>query len=382
MNIGVNARMLLQGTKEGITRYIYETVKRMVLNHPEDQFFFFFDRPFDQRYLVANNITPVILGPATRHPFLWYFWFELRLPAALKKYNIDVLYSGDGFLSMKTKVPTVMVSHDLAFEFREGWGKRSNELYLRKWSGKFHKRADKIIAVSKTTKLDIEGRYGIPPDKIVVAYNATTEGFAPASEKEKKQTRKKFSSYCPYFIYLGSIHPRKNIARVILGFENFKKNTRSNFKLLLVGRMAWKTARVEKAIKNSPYASDIIHYGKLKKDDVRLLLASANALVYVSLLEGFGIPILEAFSSGTPVITSSKSSMPEVAGMGAYLANPRDPLSIASAMQTLAEDEDLRQELVKAGTERLKTFDWEKSANIIYQELKVFDPESSQNKLS
>jgi len=115
MRIGINTRVLLKGRMEGVARYIHETVSRMALAHPEDQFVLFFDRPFHQDFVYADNVTPVVIGPPARHPILWYIWFEWSLKLALKKHRIDVLLSPDTYMSLSTQVPTLLVTHDLAY---------------------------------------------------------------------------------------------------------------------------------------------------------------------------------------------------------------------------------------------------------------------------
>ncbi|HAD33931.1 MAG TPA: glycosyltransferase family 1 protein, partial [Chitinophagaceae bacterium] len=116
MKIAVNARFLLKGKLEGIGWFTHEIIRRVVNMHPEHQFIFFFDRPFDSSFLYAKNVEAVILNPPARHPFLWWIWFEWAIPRALKKYQADMFISTDGFLSLRTQTPTLLVMHDLAFE--------------------------------------------------------------------------------------------------------------------------------------------------------------------------------------------------------------------------------------------------------------------------
>ncbi len=370
MRIAINARELIKGIMEGIGRYIYETSRRMMIDHPEDEFFFFFDRAYDPSFVFADNVTPVVVHPQARHPILWYLWFEWGVPYYLKKYKIDVFYSGDTYLSMKADVPTLIVCHDIAYKHYPDHLRRSHLKYYRNNFPRFHQKADHIVAVSEFTRQDIIHTYNIDPAKVTVAGNAAPSGFAPLDEQEKQSIRQKLTNGKPYFIYVGSLHPRKNVVNLIKAFDRFKKQHNSDHKLVLVGRLAWKNERLNKMYQTTTYRDDIILTGHITKDQLPQYIASAEALTYVSVLEGFGIPILEAMSSGTPVITSNVSSMPEVAGDAAILVDPHDPESIAQGMHEVITNKEFAQELIAKGFDRTKDFSWKKTADHIYQEMR------------
>jgi glycosyltransferase involved in cell wall biosynthesis len=369
MKIAVNARELLKGRMEGIGRYIFETTRQMVLDHPKDEFFFFFDRKYDSSFIFADNITPIIVYPQSRHPLLWYIWFEIAIPYYLKKYKIDVFYSGDTYLSMKTKVPTLLVCHDVAYKHYPKYIKKIHLDYYENNFAKFHKRADHIVAVSEFTRQDIIKIYELSPNKVTVGHNATPTGFYPKTEEEKISIKNKLTEGCPYFIYVGSLHPRKNVVNLIRAFDNFKKDHKTKHKLVLVGRMAWKNEELQGVFLTTEYRNDILFTGHVSNEDLPNYLAAADALTYVSVFEGFGIPILEGMSSGTPVITSNVSSMPEVAGEAALLIDPHDPNSIAEGMWQVVSDTELRNRLIVKGYNRVKSFSWKKTAEHIYKEM-------------
>lgn len=370
MKIAVNARELLKGRMEGIGRYIFETTRQMVLDHPDDEFFFFFDRKYDPSFIFADNVIPVIIHPQARHPLLWYIWFEIAVPYYLKKHKIDVFYSGDTYLSMKTKVPTLLVCHDVAYKHYPRHIKKIHLDYYENNFAKFHKRADHIVAVSEFTRQDIIKIYNLDPNKVSVGHNATPEGFIPISTNKKKEIQEKLTDGNPYFIYVGSLHPRKNVVNLIKAFDLFRKKNNTKHKLVLVGRMAWKNEELQEVFITTEFRDDIIFTGHVSNDDLPTYLASADALTYVSVFEGFGIPILEGMSSGTPVITSNVSSMPEVAGNAAILIDPKDPKSIADGMWKIVSNKELIADLVAKGHERVNEFSWKKTADHIYSEMK------------
>lgn len=368
MKIAVNTRLLLESRMEGIARYNYENLKRMVLSHPEDEFYFIFDRPYSKSFLFADNVFPVQLFPPTRHPFLIIYWFEWAVRRYLKRLKPDVFLSGDTYMSLLAKVPTLLVCHDLAYIHYPDHIPVINRNYYRFFFPRFHQKADAIIAVSEYSRQDVIRQYGIDPQKVTVAHNAPNGHFFPIEPTIQQEIRKKTTGGAPYFVYLGSIHPRKNVENLIHGFEYFKRSSGKEHKLLIIGRPAWNTASFYRTLHQSPYRGDILHE-QIARDKLPEYIGSAEALCYVSLFEGFGIPILEGFEAGVPVITSNVSSMPEVAGDAALLVDPQDPESIGSAMQQLAEDPSLGKNLIRKGQQRLSKFSWERTANILYDKL-------------
>ena len=370
MKIGVNARFLLQGKLEGIGGYTLEILKKMVATHPEDEFVFFFDRPYADEFLLGKNVTPVVLFPPARHAVLWYLWFEWAIPYGLKKYKCDVFFSPDNYLSLRTKVPTVLVSHDVAFKyFPEGFSK-INVIYQEYFISRFYEKAKKILSVSEFTKEDLVKYYNISREKIAITYNACKPIFKPLSTDNQAIVREKYSNGKPYFFYVGAVHPRKNVHRLIAAFDIFKAKTNAEHKLLIAGRFAWQTGEVKSAYEAAKHKEDVVFLNYIDNDSLVTLLASAFALTYVSLFEGFGVPLIEAMNCDVPVITANVSSMPEVAGEAGFCVTPTDVEAIANAMILLYEKPDLRQDLIQKGRLQRKKFDWGKSAEIAYQALK------------
>ena len=367
MKIAVNTRVLLSSRMEGVCRYIHETLKQMVLDHPEDEFFFFFDRPYDEQFIYGPNVTPVVINPPARHPILHYIWFEIALPRALKKHNIDVFYSGDTYLSLSTHVPTVLVCHDIAYAHYPEHIPWLTRKYYQYFFPRFHQRADKILAVSHATKNDIVSEYKLDADKVVVAYNSVKEGMQPLGLSDREVVKDKYTAGKDYFIYVGAVHPRKNVVSIIKAFDEFKKQTQSDMKLVLVARVAWNAEEFLDTLATAKYKQDIIHLNEIYNEEVNALTASALAMVYVSFFEGFGLPILEAMHCDVPVICSGVSSMPEVAGDAAILVDPYSIESIKEAMLSMYNDGDLRKALIEKARIQRQKFDWSCTADITYK---------------
>ena len=197
--------------------------------------------------------------------------------------------------------------------------------------------------------------------------NGPRKGFHPLSEAEKVAVRQQYAGGKPYFFYLGALHPRKNLPRLIRAFTQFKAQTNAPLELLIGGRMAWQTGDIQAAWQQSPYRDAIRFLGYVPEDTLRDLLAAAYGLAYFSLFEGFGLPVLEAFSCDVPVLASNTSSIPEVAGAGALLADPTREGEMADAMGILWEEPGTAEALIGRGREQLGKFSWESAAEKIYE---------------
>jgi glycosyltransferase involved in cell wall biosynthesis len=369
MRIAVNTRLLLKGKLEGIGWFTYQTLERIVRNHPEHDFVFFFDRAYDPSFVFAPNVTPVVVHPQARHPILFYIWFEWSIPAMLRKYKIDLFLSPDSFMSLSTNVPTCLVIHDLAFEHYPDHFVLSHRLYWRHYSPLFARKAKRIATVSTYSKNDINKRYGIDLKNIDVIYNGAHDEYKPLTHDEREEVKKKYADGCEYFVFAGALHPRKNIVNLLKAFVLFKKRQRTNMKLVIAGRMAWKYEEVEQMKAEMPYKEDVKWVGYMNVDELSQVIGASYALVYASLFEGFGIPILEAFQCNVPAIVSNTSSMPEVAGDAALLVEPSSPEDIANNMHLLYKDEALRNRLIAKAPEQVRKFDWDGSAARLWESM-------------
>ena len=193
-----------------------------------------------------DNVIPVVVYPQARHPVLWHIWWQWQIPRLLKKYKVDVFYTGEIFMPRNTKVPRAIVSHDLAYLHYPNQIPENVRDYYAKTYPKNHTDADAVIAVSNFTKQDIIQSYGIEADDIEVIYNAAPKGFTPIEPSEKRNIQNRYAEGKPYFAYLGSFHPRKNISNLIRGFNHFKSITSADYKLVLMGRWGWNTEEIKK----------------------------------------------------------------------------------------------------------------------------------------
>lgn len=369
MRIAVNTRLLLHDRLDGIGWFTAETARRMVLAHPEHEFFFFFDRKPHPEFLFADNVTPVVLCPQARHPVLWYLFFEWSTQMALKRYKIDLYLSPDGMMPLHPKVPTLNVIHDLNFEHASGNLKASHQRYMSHYFPLFARNATRLATVSSYSKKDIAETYGIPAEKIDVVYDGAHSNYRPHSDNEKEAIRQRFTDGHPFVIFISTILKRKNLANLLLAFDKVKEDKgNEDLKLVVVGSRVWWQDELESAWNGMKHQSDVIFPGRVEPNDLSALLSAAEMLVYPSYFEGFGIPILEAMYAETAVIASRTTSMPEVGGDAVLYIDPSDIDDIAHAISRL-RDKTLRQEFIEKGRLQRQKFSWEITANLLWDSM-------------
>lgn len=369
MKIAINTRLLLVGRLDGIGWFTYESVRRMVCAHPEHEFYFLFDRRPDNSFLFADNVKPLVLFPQARHPVLWYMFFEWSVARALRKHRIDLFLSTDGWLPLKTHVPTLTVIHDLNFEHATDYLRPSHQRYMTYFFPKFARRATRVATVSEFSKQDIAKTYGIGVDKIDVVYDGSHSNYRPCDGETRRQTCGRYAGGMPYYIFIGTILKRKNLANTLLAFDQFREIHSEGVKLIVVGSRVWWKDELEAAYNGMRHKDDVVFIGRADAEELSKLLGSSLGLVYASFFEGFGIPILEAFNAEVPVITSNCTSMPEVAGDAALLVDPHRVDAIRDAMVRLADDAMLRDELVAKGRIQRELFSWDRTADLLWKSL-------------
>lgn len=369
MNIAVNTRLLLEGKLEGIGWFTKETLSRITRNHPEHRFIFIFDRPWSKEFIFSDNITPVILYPPTRHPVLWMIWFELQIPRILKKYKADLFFSPDGYLSLSTKVNQLAAIHDINFVHRPQdlpWLKAK---YYNYFFPRFARKAKRIVTVSSFSKKDIHQTYRIAKDKIDVVYNGVNTLYAPTNKENQQLTKEKYTRGSEYFLFIGSLHPRKNIVGLLQAFDEFRASAESDVKLMIVGGSMFKTGEIEQTYQSMRFKGEVVFTGRISSEELHQILGASLALTFVPFFEGFGIPVIEAMSAGIPVISSNTTSLPEVGGDAVLYVDPFDVNQLAQAMARIHTDDRLRQSLIEAGFRQKEKFSWDKTAHLLWESI-------------
>lgn len=367
MRIAVNTRFLLPTKMEGFGWYTYEVTKRIVENHPEHDFIFFFDRKYDERFVFGPNVTPVVLNPPARHPILFRIWFNYSVKRALKTYKADVFFSPDGFLSLKTNVPQIGVIHDINFEHHPEDIPTSARNYLKKYFPKFARKATHLLTVSEYSKQDICATYSVAESKVTVAWNGASDAFQPISDNHKEEVRMRYAQGKKYIAFVGALHPRKNVKRLIEAYSSIlQTNPQFDHELIIVGETLWKRSGYDLNVDEQTIAH--IHFtGHLSLDELAQVVAGASVFAFVPYFEGFGIPLVEAMRCGTPILSGNLTSLPEVAGDAALYCDPFQVGDIAEKLSEICSNEVLREELSQKGLVRSELFSWDQSAQIAWK---------------
>ncbi|MFZ2187663.1 MAG: glycosyltransferase family 1 protein [Candidatus Moraniibacteriota bacterium] len=362
MQIAVQASDLDAKRIDGTRVYLKELLSRFGQASPEVEFVLYHQTAFNPELVPKVCVQYQI---KTR-PFP-FAWMQTRFLWEILRHKPEKLFlpiqAAPVFVSRATEV-TVTI-HDLAFKRYPATFPRQHLLKLNFLLGVAVHRADKLIAVSQSTKDDLlEFFPKLPTGRIRVIHHGFDSEFfgTRLSAEELSDTLKTFHLQpATYALYVGALQPRKNLARLIEAFD-IAKQSMFEMKLVLVGERAWLADEIFAARDKSPYKEDIIMTGPVDFAALRALYQGARLFVFPSLYEGFGLPILEAFASRVPVLTAGNSSLTEVGGRAALYANALSTDDIAAKLERLWSDEELRKELVRRGEEQLKKFSWDKCA--------------------
>ncbi len=370
MKIAINVQSLLPSGLEGFGHFAYQTVKRMVKQHPEHEFILLFSKGIHPEFKGVPNVKCINIFPPINRPQVFYYKFEWVIPYLLKKHHVDLFVSTDGTSSSRLKnIKQLPVFHDLSFEENPEWSPKSFVNYYKKYFPKYSRLASRIATVSEYSKMDIHKRYGVPLDKIDVIYSAPNGDYQSISEEMKVATRKNYSNGNPYFVFVGSLNPRKNVARLFEAFHQFKQTDSNNTKLIIVGNRFFWNEEIEKAYQSISQPKDVIFTGYVPSDELRNIIASSIAMTYISLFEGFGVPPLEAMQCETAVITSNVTCIPEISGEAALYVNPTSITEIVNAMKTLSNDKNLRESLIEKGKIQHQKYSWDKTATLFWNSI-------------
>lgn len=363
MKIGIDVKCLSRRWT-GISIYCADIIKNLSRLDDKNQYFLYSNKPVELDFALPQNFTLKIYSSKSGT-----FFVRTKLKKILIKDKIDVFWGPDHCLPKKSKhYKTILTVHDLAILRFRGISTKLNTLYIKMFLKKMCKEATKIIAVSQTTKDDIKKFYNIS-DKVDVVY----AGDSPYRGKEIEYstetvnaTMDKYKINSQYMLFVSTIEPRKNIINIIKAFNEFKAED-SKLKLVLVGGLGWNIKKFLYEINTSKYKSDIIMTGYVSALEKEILYRNALFLIFPSLYEGFGLPVLEAMSVGLPVITSNCSGMKEVAdGIGFMVDNPNNYIEIYQQIKKVCQLTELeKKDIYNDSIIRANEYTREKSAKKI-----------------
>lgn len=362
MRIGIDARKLHDF---GIGTYIRNLLRNLArLDH--DTEFVLLARPSDTAQLSAlgPNFRPVAEKAGN-----YSVAEQLRVPMALRRERVDLFHAPHYVLPALVPCRSVVTIHDcIHLMFPQYLPNRLALGYARTSIALAAKRATRVLTVSESSKRDILKFVDLPPDKIDVIPNAYDERFGvQPCEEDVERVRERYQLQRAFILYAGNVKPHKNLERLIEAFHLLRRRGFDEISLVLIGDDISKYAVLRRAVHRYQLHQHVRFLGYMPEDTLAIMYRLAVAFVFPSLYEGFGLPPLEAMASGTPVVTSNVSSLPEVAGDAAVLVDPYDPAAIAEGLERVLADKELQDTLRVKGMERARQFSWEASTRRVLE---------------
>jgi glycosyltransferase involved in cell wall biosynthesis len=367
MTIAVNANFLNTDYPCNNGDFIFECFSRLAKKYPQHNFIYFVDANFDEKYITSKNITTVITGPQIKNPFLLQYRLNYKIPSLLKKYKADIFISAGGYCSLRTKLPQCVIINDLSFlQLPQFFSKRWLNFY-KKNTEKFLTKAKVIVTTAEFFKKDIINKYKIASDKIDVANTAANNNFKPSTWQQKDAIKEKYAEGLEYFLYAGPVNTGSNLITLLKAFSFFKKRQKSNMQLLLMSKSAAIDKDFIKSLASYKYRDEVKSLDNLSDENIIQITGAAYAMIYPSLYDGCGTSLLQAMQSDIPVITANNTAMPEICSDAALYINPSDFNDIAEKMMLLFKDEDLRNELIIKGRQQAAMYNWDKTADKVWE---------------
>jgi glycosyltransferase involved in cell wall biosynthesis len=340
------------------TRNLLDQLERMSLDDI---------RPLAHRELAANgegeNWSGITFGPDRRVKLNKTVWMQALLPWQLARLGTDICHFTNGVGSLWTPCPSVVTIHDMTVWLFPQYHYRRRQLAMRPFVPLAARRAAAVIAVSQATKDDVVRVLGVDPDKVHVVHEAASSRFQPVEDPaELDRVRKSYRLPPRLILHVGTIEPRKNLARLLEALARLRSRDRMDYALVLVGRPGWKHESAFEAVERLNLQDAVRLLGYVPTADLISLYSLADVVAFPSLYEGFGLPVLEAMACGTPVVTSAAGSLPEVAGDAAEFVDPRSVQSIAAGLRRVLGDRARWEELRARGLERARAFGWDQAA--------------------
>ncbi len=365
MLIGIDASRAVTGKRTGTEAYAYQLI-RSLIELTEGQ--------GDQLRLYFNQAPAADLFPRSSHVEYCLIpmarvWTHVRLGRELNRHTPDIFFTPAHVIPFMYRGASVATVHDLGYHYFPEAHSRSQLAYLKVSTRSNGRISRKIIADSKATKADLINFYDLDPGKIDVIYPGIDPRLQPITDETKLEAvRQKYQIRAPYLLFISTLQPRKNLVRLIQAYAA----SGLAHELVLAGRQGWRSKPILAAISQlEPAIRQRVRLtGFVADDDKGALISGATALLYPSLYEGFGFPLLEGQSCGIPVIAANTSSLPEIAGEGALMVDPQDTTALTVAMRLLVEDIGLQAELRQKGFLNTRRFSWGKTAAKVLRTLK------------
>lgn len=373
MRIAIDARVI-SSRRSGVGEYTYQLLRHFpVIDRDLEYFLFLKKSSFEGERIkeLSSSFKIEKISSYEGGNFLNFLKTHGELPVRLLFLKPNLFHSPGPIAPLFKTCPTILTIHDLSFLKIDGIFGKFQKSYYKTFVPYIAKRVDKIITVSNNAAMDIVELLNIPEEKIRVIYNGVDERFSSGRSSERENVLKKRFGLNDYILFLGVLEPRKNVSRLIRAYSALSSELK-HYKLVIAGGHGWLYEEMYSLVKELSLQNRVIFTGMVCDEELPDLYRGASLFVYPSLMEGFGIPPLEAMACGIPVIASNTSSFPEVLCDAALLVNPLNEEEITSAITGILTDKEVYQNLVNKGLKRASLFSWKESARRtldVYREL-------------
>ena len=361
MIIGIDGNEANVEKRVGISEYAFELIKFFERFKIDINFVIYLkEKPREDMPEEKDGWKYRVIGPGK-------FWTQFGLPLDLffHKPRPDVFFTPTHYAPRFSPVPTVISIMDLSYIHFQELFKKKDLYQLENWTAYSAKNAKKILTISKFSKDDIIKTYKIPGGRVVVTYPGIKEELG-IMKQESSELQGRYGIKGKYILFVGTLQPRKNIARLVEAFSKIK----NDIQLVIVGKKGWMYEDILEAPRKFNVEDRIRFLEFVSNEDLPCLYENAECFVLPSLYEGFGLPVLEAMKYGCPVVISNVSSLPEAGGDAALYFDPNNVSDIASKIELVLNDAKLKKEMIEKGYRQVKKFSWEKTAR---ETLKVLE---------
>lgn len=366
MRIGYDARVLYRRDVRGMGRYLYNLVGNLIDLRQNDEFYLFYEEESSACFPGIPRVREIRFE---QRGYRFRLWEQMRLPVEIIRHKLDLFHSPANSVPVLQTVPFVLTLHD-ACVFAVDDPHDGDQNYLRRILPLAARFVDGVVTVSEHSRNEIIRYVPALKNKIRVIYEGVDPVFRASTQEETRRAKTKFELKEDYILSVAATSPKKQTAEVIRVFSKLKSSVKEKFELVLTGNQypddrVWMEIAKDLGVQNRVRVLDYV-----PGEDLRSLYGGASVFLYLSIYEGFGLPVLEAMACGTPVIASDKTSLPEVVGDAGILVNPLDPAECAALMERVLADPDLLLELKRKGFERARLFSWKKTAE---ETSKIYD---------
>ncbi|MES1226084.1 MAG: glycosyltransferase family 1 protein [Bacteroidota bacterium] len=349
MRIVVNAALLPEIYSREYISFLSEAFRRITKNHPEETFIFICENQDAHLFVYENKAEIIKVRARKRNFILWKYWYDIRIPALLKKYKADLFFSPGLFGSLNTNLPQCLIATGVDFSSPPLFFTKSQLLFFKRRTQKSIATAKKIITFSAFAKTDLNKRFKNAENKTTAIPLIIPENNESPTDLLKNEIKIKYTAGKEFFLYAGSIHPSGNLITLLKAFSLFKKRQQSNLKLIICGNGLNSYKTFSRLLETYKYKADIIVINHCSHDELSKLMLSAYAFVYPVLSNSLFTSVLQAMQSELPVIVSDNPMLNEMVKDSALYVKPENPQDIAEGMMRIYKDEKLRTELIEKG---------------------------------